>query len=240
MTAAEMKEIFLILYDKVTNLAAPGYTDLEITAFLNKAQLQFVKNRYNYKGNQYGEGIEETEKRRKDLSELTRDVTISGGADNLSNQDGVSPNGEFFTLPKGFLYTLREDILAKSSDICINNTRIRIKPVTHDEYNINVRNPFKKPNKNVAWRLDFSRDLTQGANTNNLRHEIIVGTNYTVDKYYVRYLKAPSPINIPDNWDCELNPYVHDEVVDIAVRIATGITDPQSYQLKVNEQKATE
>ena len=53
MSAVEMKTLFLILYDKITNLTAPGYEDSEITAFLNKAQLQFVKTRYNYKGNQY-------------------------------------------------------------------------------------------------------------------------------------------------------------------------------------------
>ena len=240
MNVAQMKEVFLVLYDKITNLAAPGYTDSEITTFLNKAQLQFVKNRYNYKGNQYGEGVEETEKRRKDLSELTRDVTISGGDDNLSNQEGVSPNGEFFDLPTGFLYTLREDILAKSTDVCINNTRIRVKPVTHDEYNINAKNPFKKPSKDVAWRLDFSRDFTQGANNDHLRHEIITSVDYTVDKYYVRYLKIPREVSITNAIDCELDPSVHDEIIDIAVRIATGITDPQLYQLKVNEQKAAE
>jgi hypothetical protein len=240
MNIAGMKQVFLILYDKVTNLATPGYTDAEITAFINKAQLQFLKTRYNYKGNQYGEGVEETEKRRKDLSELTRDVTITGGSTNTSNQTGVSPNGEFFDLPVGFLYTLREEILATSDDACINGTRIKVKPITHDEYTVNVRNPFKKPSKNVSWRLDFSRDITQGANNPHQRHEIITSADYTVDEYYVRYLKVPIEVSIANGIDCEFNPSVHDEIIDIAVRIATGITDPQSYQLKVNEQKATE
>ena len=50
MTAQEMRDLFLILYDKITNLAAPGYSDGEISDFLNKAQLQFVKHRYSEKG----------------------------------------------------------------------------------------------------------------------------------------------------------------------------------------------
>jgi hypothetical protein len=240
MTAAEMKTLFLTLYDKVTNFAAPGYEDSEITLFLNKAQLEFVKTRYNYKGNQYFEGFEETEKRRKDLAELTRDVTISGGTANTSDQTGVSPNGEFFDLPEDFLYTLREEILTSSEDKCFDGNRIRVKPVTHDEYTINVTNPFKKPSKDLAWRLDFSRDQNQGSTNDRNRHELITSNDYSVDAYYVRYLKIPSDISITDEIDSELNSSVHEEIVDIAVRIATGITDPQMYQLKLNEQKAGE
>jgi len=240
MNAARMKQVFLELYDKITNLAAPGYLDEEINTFLNLGQLEFVKTRYNSKGNQYSEGLEATEKRRKDLSELYRDVTLSGGSNNNSDQTGVSPNAEFFDLPKEFLYTMREEALLTSDDECIDGTRILVKPVTHDEYSINLNNPFKKPNKTKIWRLDYSRDLTQGPTNEKKRHEIVTFTGTTINEYYVRYIKIPTDINIIDNVDCELDASTHEEIISIAVRIAAGITDPGTYQLKVQEQKATE
>lgn len=240
MTAAQMKQLFLELYDKLANQAAPGYIDEEINTFLNLGQLEFVKTRYNSKGNQYNEGLEATEKRRKDLSELTRDVVLTGGSLNTSDQTGVSPNGEFFDLPNEFLYTLREEVTLLSSDACVNNTRVLVKPVTHDEYGININNPFKKPSKDRVWRLDFSRDLTTGVTNDRNRHEIITFAGATVDEYFVRYIKLPQVIDIINDIDCELNASVHEEIVAIAVRIATGVTDPGAYQIKAQEQKAME
>jgi len=239
MTAAQMKIHFLLLYDKVTNLAAPGYEDSEITEFLNKSQLQFVKSRYNYKGNQYKEGFEKTEKRRKDLSELVRNIDLIS-SDISPDQTGVSPNGIFYDLPADFLYSLREEITTSSDIKCSDKLRITVKPVTHDEYSINVKNPFKKPDITQAWRLDFSRDVTQGPNNPKKRHEIITDSSYTVSTYHVRYLKEPRNIDITNSIESELSESVHEEIVDGAVRIATGITDPQSYQIKLKEELATE
>ena len=240
MNALEMKQEFLTLYDKVTNQAAPGYTNSEISIFLNKAQLQFVKNRYNFKGNAYNEGFEETEKRRKDLAELTRNAELTGGTTNSSSQTGVSPNGEFFDLPDDLLYALREEVLTTSSTACYDALRIRVKPITHDEYAIEVNNPFAKPDKSVVWRLDISRDLTQGANNEKKRHELIAGTGMTVNKYYLRYLRVPTIINVDTNVSSEINDEVHGEIIDYAVRIATGITDPQAYPIKIKEQQGSE
>jgi hypothetical protein len=239
MTAAEMRQNFLVLYDKVTNFAAPGYEDDEIALFLNKAQLQYVKRTYNYKGNNYREGFEETEKRRKDLSELVRNAELTS-TDVSSDQTGVSPNGVFYDLPKKVLYVLREEVTLSSSDSCIDGNRIAVKPVTHDEYAINIRNPFKKPDETMVWRLDYSRESAN--NFYNKRHELVPGSTYTIDTYHLRYLKIPRDIIIDDTTpvDCELEESTHPEIVDIAVRIASGITDPQTYQIKINEEKVTE
>jgi hypothetical protein len=239
MTAAEMKQNFLVLYDKVTNFAAPGYEDSEIQLFLNKAQLQYVKRKYNYKGNVYKEGFEETEKRRKDLSELVYNAELTN-SDISASQVGVSPNGVFYDLPNNLLYTLREEVTISSSDTCIDGNRIAVKPITHDEYAINIKNPFKKPDNNLVWRLDFSRE-TASSNSAQ-RHELVYGNSYTISTYHLRYLKEPRDIVIDTvaPIDSELDESTHPEIVDIAVRIASGITDPQTYQIKVNEEKVTE
>jgi hypothetical protein len=238
MTSAELELSFLRLYDKVTNLAAPGYTQDEIQLFLNKAQLQSVKHRYNYKGNKYREGVEATEKRRKDLSELVRGVDISGGSGNNSDQTGVFPNGEFFDLPTDFLYTLMEEITIAHNTACFDGNRIKVKPITHDEYNANVNNPFKKPNEGLAWRIDYSHDIVNS--TDALRHEIVTGADMSITTYHVRYIKLPRDIDLVNGVTSELHESMHEEIVDMAVRIATGITDPQSYQIKAAEEKLTE
>ena len=235
MTAVEMRDLFFILYDKITNLAAPGYTDGEISDFLNKAQLQFVKHRYNEKGNKYQEGFEETEKRRKDLAQLTRNLVAGISSD----QTGVSPNGVFYDLPEGFMYTLREEATITSSDDCVDGQRIYIKPITHDEYAINLLNPFKKPDTTVAWRLDYS-NTSPVSGTATKRHELVTDGTYSVGTYHLRYLNMPSNIDIAGGITSELDPSVHEEVVDAAVRIAAGITDPGSYQIKVIEEQQGE
>jgi hypothetical protein len=235
MTAVEMRDLFFILYDKITNLAAPGYTDDEVSDFLNKAQLQFVKHRYNEKGNKYQEGFEETEKRRKDLAQLTRNLVAGASSD----QTGVSPNGVFYDLPEGFMYTLREEATISSDDACIDGKRIYIKPITHDEYAINLLNPFKQPDHTVAWRLDYS-NTAPVSGTATKRHELVTDGTYSVGTYHLRYLNMPANIDIAGGITSELDPSVHEEVVDAAVRIAAGITDPGTYQIKVVEEQQGE
>lgn len=243
LDASQMKDNFLVLYDKVTNFAAPGYEDEEISLFLTKAQDQIVKRYYNYKGNKYKDGFEETEKRRKDLAELIKqdiiDCTAVATLPALgisSNQVGASTNGTLVDLPESLLYTLREEVtITGATDTCIaDGTLLEVKPVTHDEYTANIRNPFKRPDTTKVWRLDFSSDVG-GAR----RHELITDGSYSLGTYIIRYLKRPADIVIPTSGS-ELNPSMHQEIVDTAVRIASGITDPATYQIKVNEEQQTE
>lgn len=239
MTSAEMKEEFLILYDKITNFDAPGYEDDEISRFLTAAQERLVLHIVNPRGNKYATGIEYTEKRRKDLSELFRNVELTT-ADISANQTGVKPNGTFFDLPADFLYTLDEEVLTASASPCFDGNRIEVKPITHDQYTKNKKNPFKKPDGTLVWRMDFSRDA---AGTPK-RHEIITDGSYTVTNYYIRYMRKPQPIitaALPAGitiegqsgpLDSELDPIMHRAIVDEAVAIATGVTNPELWQLR--------
>ena len=46
MTGPELKELFLLEYDFITNFAAPGLTDDEVYSFLNKAQQAFIRQAF--------------------------------------------------------------------------------------------------------------------------------------------------------------------------------------------------
>jgi hypothetical protein len=236
MTSAEMKQEFLILYDKITNFSAPGYEDIEISILLTKAQERVFLKIYNPSGNKYKEGFEETEGRRKDLNELIKGVSITTPS---SSQTNVLPNGRFYDLPTDCLFAISEEVTTVSADPCKNNKRVKIKPITHDEYSINVRNPFKKPSiDDYVWRLDYE----------NRKHELITDGTFTVGSYHLRYIKNLNPIIIGANTvngvagplDCELNSIIHNRIVDEAVKMAVGITDPELYQIKNIEQQGGE
>lgn len=243
MTAAEMEIEFDILYDKITNFAAPGYSQLEKSIFLTKAQDRVVLQEYNPQGNKYLTGFEATEQRRKDLQELVIGTTITTPS---TVQTNVLPNGTFFDLPSDCLYALSEEAtvttVTDTEGNCIDGKRYKVKPITHDEYSINITNPFKKPYANstdgLLWRLDYT----------GRKHEIITPSNVTITSYHLRYLKRPNPIIIGTNTvntvigplNCVLNNILHTRIIDEAVKIATGVTDPQFYQMKLAEKQQGE
>ena len=233
MTSQEMDQEFLILYDKITNFDAPGYTELERSIFLTKGQQRTFFSIYNPLGNQFREGFEESEARRKDLRALVKGATISTPS---ADQSEALPNGVLFDLPEDCLYVISEEITTTSNDTCKNGLRLRVKPVTHDEYAINVKNPFKKPSaRREVWRLDI----------NNGRNEIITDGTFDVSEYHLRYIQRLTPIIVGDNTvdgvtgpqDCLLDEIVHKRIIEEAVKIATGVTDPDLYQIKTIEQK---
>lgn len=233
MTSQEMDKEFLILYDKITNFDAPGYTEQERSIFLTKGQQRTFFSLYNPLGNQFREGFEESEARRKDIRELVKGATLSTPS---ADQTEALPNGILFDLPEDCLYVISEEITTSSADSCKNAKRLKVKPITHDEYSINVKNPFKKPSiTREAWRLDLSGG----------RNEIITDGTFDVSDYHLRYIKRLTPIIVGDNTvdgvtgpqDCLLDEIVHKRIIEEAVKIATGVTDPELYQIKTIEQK---
>ena len=236
MTNQEMEQEFLILYDKITNFDAPGYTSLEISVFLTKAQERVVLSHIRSLGNKYQEGFEESEIRRKELSELVRGVTITVPA---TDQTNSLPNGSFYDLPADFLFAISEEVTTASAEECKDGVRLMVKPTTHDELAINLKNPFKKPSiSRYVWRLDYS----------GTKHELITDASFSVAEYHLRYLKTLTPIVVGTGTvdgaagplDCELHDILHKRIIDEAVKIATGITDPEKYQVKNIEQQAGE
>tara|TARA_B110000259_G_scaffold165744_1_gene192800 strand:+ start:3430 stop:4152 length:723 start_codon:yes stop_codon:yes gene_type:complete len=235
MIAAEMQEEFLILYDKITNFDAPGYESDEISRFLSRAQERFVLHVYNPMGNKYLTGFEGTEKRRKDLSALVRNAELTSA----TLQAGSKSDGTFFELPTDFLYTIQEEADISSTDSCYSNSKgVEVKPITHDYYLKNKKNPYKKPYGELIWRLDFSNNGTAK------RHELVTDAATTVSKYKVRYIKKPIPIitatgitieGVTGISNCELSAITHRAIVDEAVAIAAGITNPETFQIRRGE-----
>lgn len=243
MTANEMKYNLFLLYDKAFEYAAPSYDDRQASTFLTKAQNRIYKRRYMPNRNRFNEGFENSEQRRSELQQLIKNSVLS-----LSDtQTGVHPNGKFYDLPDDFLYAIEESLVTNVS----SPDEIKVLPVTHNYYRANIKNPYKKPDAELAWRMDFSRE-DYGEDGGDAytdrtpkRCEVIVPNSTTISTYRLRYLMQP-PAIVCDELDpsnqrhCILDESLHDEIVDEAVKIAVAATTPEVYQISDKEQKENE
>lgn len=207
-------------FDKQEMLDSIEFDEYEKSVFLTKAQLEIAVNLYNGK-NVYGDSFESTEEIRRYLDGLVKtklyntDEQISGTA--------VSNNSVFFKLPTDIAFITLEQITYGDESLgCANGTRADVYPVTHDEYSRVKDNPFRGPTRYKALRLDYGDSTV----------EII--PKYTISNYLIKYVSKPKPIileelpngltidGISEVTECELNPILHDSILERAVTLAVA------------------
>ena len=106
----------------------------------------------------------------------------------------------------------------------------QIIPIRYDEYTRLMSKPYKEPLKYQAWRI-----VTKGKGNENILSEVIVHSGETISSYKIRYVRRPAPIilvdlssdygNVSINGvttvsECELNPLIHEEILQRAVELA--------------------
>lgn len=241
MTTTEFSNEFDITYNSIASNNAPGLDLYEKSIYLTKAQEQLIKNYFNPLGNKYQEGFEGSSKRRNDLNEL---IKFNESTLEISSLNGLSNDSKFFKVPSDLFLIIQEEAIITSLDSCLNNTTLNVVPKTHDEYNIQKKNPFKNPDKSLVWRLDFSSQSTSNRNV-----ELI--SPYTISKYRLRYISYPEPIVLSDlNSDfpgegltidgvntkqtCKLSNSIHREIIDRAVELA--LSDYKQSNLAIKTQ----
>lgn len=236
MTTTEFKNEFDILYDSVTSNAAPPLDDYEVSVFLTQGQERFIQSTYNSLLNKYQVGFDRSEKNKRSLSNLLA-TGINNNPKSYPNE-AINQNSLFFELEDDVMYLINERVKLSSSDICYKNKVVSVLPLTYDEYNMQLHNPFKKPNDKVAWRLDNKKI------NNKNTVEILTANNTKPSEYTYKYIKYPKPIivgNITESinglttvTECELDNSTHREIVDIAVQIALEAMGNPRLQTKVN------
>ena len=229
MTTLEFSNEFDIGYNGIASNSAPPIDMYEKSVYFTKAQLEIVKNHFEPRGNKYLTGFEQSSKRRYDLLELIRHNTATI---QVVSSDGIDDNSKFLRIPNDTFFIIQEKIKITSLDTCLEGKEIKVVPKTHDEYNIQIDNPFKTPDDSVAWRLDY---YSQVGNNKNV--EII--TPYNIESYRMRYIKYPEPIILTDlltafpgeslsidnvalEQTCKLSEGIHREILDRAVELATA------------------
>lgn len=234
MTNQEILNYIRLRYDVFASNDAVGYEDDDLSLFFNKAQKVFAKQLVSDYANPANKGAEETEKRSKDLVELKDHDNITVFV------SGDHPNSFICDLPDNYWLSLKEEATVTYTDSCgtVVTERIPVKPVKEDYYNSNIKNPFKKPYKELIWRIDRERgNITQAiSTTNRKRHELILFTGATISNYRVSYYRRPKTVDLTDNNDfCEFDPMHHEKIADMAVELMYQTTGKQEYQSKVIE-----
>lgn len=239
MTIEEFSNEFDIYYNSIATNSAPGIDLYEKSVYLTKAQLEIVKNYFNPKGNKYREGFENSSKRRNDLNELIKNFNSTT---QITSPNGIIANSRFFSIPNDTFIIIEERVQFSSDDPCINNKYANVIPKTHDEFNIQIKNPFKKPNDEKVWRMDYS------SQNNSKNVEII--SEHDIAKYQLRYIEYPEPIILTDldvdfvgenlsidgintSQTCKLSESIHREILDRAVELALSDYKPSMLNAKM-------
>lgn len=218
MNHVEFSNGFDVLYNNIMSNAAPGINEYEKSVLLTKAQDEILKNYFNPQGNKYQEGFDGSAKRQIDFSGL------------ISVADCTSQSGAGFDL-RAKIYRMPEDVFLIINETLTTNTGVKqVVPISFDEYSRLMSKPYKEPLKYQAWRL-----VTEGSGNENVIVEVIPHSGETVSKYTVRYVRRPKPIVLVDLAseygdvsingvstisECELNPLIHEEILQRAVELA--------------------
>lgn len=187
--------------------------EYEKSVLLTEAQELLVKELY--KGVPQGESFEKTEEIRRSLDSLIKTVRL-----NPSQGDVITGNSTVYNLPADTWFVTYEAVVLDDSGAgCLNGTELQVIPMTQDEYHRSSRNPFRKPSKRKAIRLD----------NGNFKVEVV--SEYRISTYIVRYFSRPKPIILSDlegvsingqtnKTECELNSVTHRAILERAVQLA--------------------
>lgn len=242
MNVQEFSDRFNIQYNSVVGANNPGLTEYEKSVYLTRAQLEVVKSLYDGTSNIKGQGFESNERRREQLKRLIADYKTSTFK---SSDENINRNSVFIPLPEDVMYIVHERVMSLGK--C--KSEANVLPVTHDEYNIQINNPFRKPNKNRAWRLDYS----------GYENKDVVEVLYVTKlfEYKLRYIKFPKPIILIDLAveypnenvtidgiagvsECELNKELHSVILNRAVELAKIDYNSEGLDLKVQMNQRSE
>lgn len=217
MDHIEFSNEFDVLYNNIMSNAAPGLDEYEKSVFLTKAQEEIVKNHFNPNGNKYREGLDDSPKRQIDFSEL---IKVGEGVITDTSPLTFDKRAKVYNLPEDIFIIINESIETDKGPR-------QLIPISYSEYTRLMSKPYKEPVKYQAWRL-----ITTSAN--NITVELIANSNESITQYKVRYIKKPTPIitadlseygdvtinGISNISECELNPNIHQEILQRAVELA--------------------
>ena len=236
MDHIDMSTLWDLLCNNSASNQAPGFTEWEKAWYLTKAQDELLKNHVNPKGNKYGEGFDGNQKRQIDFSSVTKVYNQNSAANFDFALFDKRANSKSTNIPSDAWIILSEKVTVMRNT---KTVELAVKPISFTDYDTLMLKPFKRPLRDQAWRL-INND---GQN----KADLIVGPGDVITGYSVRYIRRPKPIIIGDldgltiegySWGgintpqnpadkkvygdkpCELDPIMHEEIVQRAVELA--------------------
>lgn len=203
--------------------------EYEKSLFLTNALYALVRDYYSGK-NVYWQSFEDTEEARVALDKLVKTYQTSEQQSETSiKEDELSVVGDFLLTDKSYFfkkpsdawYVLEEQVkLGDTDDKCLSGKILTVVPTKHDDIRKQLGNPFRGPSKKRVLRLNIDNNLVE------------LVSNYPIASYLLRYVRKPAPIiltRLPEHLsieglrtvsECELNPIVHDLILNLAVKNA--------------------
>lgn len=192
-----------------------------------------VKTRYGVRNNDQL-GFEATQKRIDDLSSLVVKYPLQPAITPTSIGNGVL-EVKLSDLVHPYLFLIRAYGNAQDCDDLIS-----LKFTQHDDLNYLLDDPFNAPSKQEI-PYNFGRSSTDAGSS-----IYIYPGNVDLIKVFVDYIKTPVLMNLGNytyidgnilpQTSSELPEHMHNELVDVAVQIASGIIEhPQYVQLKTQK-----
>jgi len=190
MTILELQVAFQRQVNSIDN-SISFITD-EIQYWINEAIKTFVKTRYSGT-NIKGESFEQSQKRIDDLKNLVVEEIIDGSDLTIGT---VKPNSYVADLTSltewnKYLFTLGEEVeitYTKLGELGTSTKRQGVTEATVDTYRSKIDDPY------CEYKLHYEEAqpirLFYGSNV-----ELVTDGNYSVTKYYIRYLKKAQEIS---------------------------------------------
>lgn len=216
MTTKEFSDGFdTLLNSYAAVMPSTELDEYEKSLLLTTAQDEIVKELYN--GGLNGDSLEKTEELRRSLDGLIK----TDYPEEIYGMEGLEKTSKFYQLKDDVWFITYESVDLTEGAYCENNNTIEVVPVRQDEWHRIKKNPFKKPNRRKAVRLDNGGNVA----------ELI--SDYPIAKYLVRYLRKPKPIilvplegalsidGVQEITECELNTVLHRTILERAVQLAS-------------------
>lgn len=239
MTAIESKELFNVLYNNAL-AGAPGLDNFEISQYLTFSQESIAKQAYLDSKDPSG-SFESREYNRRLINELVIDEKVTSS---ISSDRGLVADSKFYELSNSAMFIVLETATINAPGTLLHGKIIPVKPTTHDEFMKSYESPFRKPNKNKAWRVDLSKE--------NSKTTVEIVSSYNLSRYNARYIMYPDPIIVSNLItddevggleltingktgiaSSKLNNLIHREIVEKAVNLAVRDYRDGSLQAKV-------
>ena len=224
MTVQELHYDFDVKFDRVSSLSKPDFLPAEKDWLLNEAQSMLIKQKYN---NKLNPGFETSQKRIDDLKSLVvkfpaqaplSPTRVSSDLYTLSLSDLAFPY-LFYISGKAKLVDPRNN--------CSSTAILRFIP--HDDLYRSLKDPWNKTNSSsIIFNFASSPTPNQDA-------IYLYSGDFEIESVYIDYIRHPLRINlgtyeyidgiIYPPQSSELPEHTHNEVVDLAVFLASSITE---------------
>lgn len=219
----EWRTEFDLLYNNIMSNQAPSINDYEASVVLTQAEEEIVVTLFTGRRLHPFESTEEVTQYLAPLVEqcvLTTPMSVQQDAK-------LNKNSYFFKLPDNLWFKTLERVTIADDALSCNGSserQVTVVPVTQDEYDRTINNPFKWGNDRRVIALTPEEKVV----------ELI--SSYKINSYLLRYLRRPKPIILTDlsgtglsingetsEQDCELHEALHRSILVRAVEIAKSI-----------------